>query len=352
MYSRISASVKTAFVFAGAHKTATTALQQACQQHVDDLLDCGLLFPCPASGYSNIPVNHTSIIRECFGAKAWGRKMAVRGYSAQPLHEVVAAWNQVLASNQNLLIVAEGICHLKSPELHELRGSFESAGYQVRPFFSIRNPDSYLRSVVQQKVKGQALALAPDRCINIGLLTQLEKLLSAWPDTQLMTFEQACESEDGPVGFYLRQLSPSLPIALVKAMGGMRSNPSGTDQAVRLASHLHALHPRGSSPQKFREQRAFILALFRRLTGDPFRLLTTDLDGTYALAQVESQTSGINQILAEKIKHFRPYKPIISYGKESAPWTPEVFQSIEELRRLCPDDWAETLSDYIVSKRL
>lgn len=347
MRSRQLAPVKTAFVFAGAHKTATTALQQACLQHATDLVGFGLLFPCSASGYHGIPANHTAIIRECFGSKAWARKMAKRGYSAQPQHEVVAAWNQVLQSEHNLLIVAEGICQLELAELHDLRESLESAGYLVRPFFSIRNPDTYLRSVVQQKVKGQAFSLSPDRCINIGLLSHLEKILAAWSDTQLLTFEQACQSIDGPVGFYLRQLSPSLPIALIQAMGGMRSNPSGTDQAVRLASHLHSLHPRSSAPLKGREQRAFILALFRRLDGEPFRLLSTDLDGSNALDQVKSQTKRINEILSEKVEGFVPYDPTITYGEKPAPWTPEVFKSLDQLKHLCPDEWTETLDCYI-----
>jgi len=342
--------MKTAFVFAGAHKTATTALQQACGDHARELLELGLLFPCSATGYNNIHINHTYLVRECFGLVASRRRRAARGAAAQCREDLLAAWEQMIHSGSNLLIVGEGICLLEVPELQELRLSLESAGYRVKPFFSVRSPDGYLRSVVQQRVKGQSLMLAPDYIPKLRLLGQLQKILATWPDTALMTFEQACASPDGPVGFYLRKLFPSIPSDLVKAMGATRSNPSGSDQAVRLASHIQTLHPRSSVPKQIRARRAFILALFRRLAGEPFRLLPTDLDASSALEQVINQTNQINAILADRVEGFTPYTPTISYGEAPAAWTPEVFESLETLRHLCPDEWIEALNSYISTK--
>jgi hypothetical protein len=343
--------MKTAFVFAGAHKTATTALQQACGDHARELLELGMLFPCAVTGYKEVHINHTYLVRECFGLEASRRRRAARGVAAHCSDDLRALWEQMIRSGRNLLIVGEGICLLEVSELQELRSSLESAGYRVKPFFSVRSPDGYLRSVVQQRVKGQSLQLAPDYIPKLRLLGQLQKILATWPDTSLMTFEQACRSEDGPVGFYLRKLFPSIPSALVKAMGATRSNPSGSDQAVRLASHIQTLHPRSSVPKQLRARRKFILALFRRLAGEPFRLLPTDLEASSTLDQVVNQTIQINSILAERVEGFTPYTPAISYGKEPAAWTPEVFESLEALRHLCPDEWIETLDGYISAKR-
>jgi hypothetical protein len=341
-------SSKIAFVFAGAHKTATTALQQACFGYSGDLLKSNILFPSFATGYKQVTPNHTYLIRACFGADSWSRKRLSRNGS-KGRSDLSGSWTQVISSSNNLLLIGEGTCTLDSSELLVMRASLESAGYEVKPFFCVRSPSSYLRSVVQQRVKGQFLILSPDCAPNIKLLGQLQKLLAAWPDTTLLTFEQACDSEGGPVEFYLRHLFPPLPVDLLKSMAVVHSNPSGSDQAVRLASYLHASHPRSTVPHQIKARRAFILALFRRLAGDPFRLLPTDLDAALALEEVRNQTLQINEILADRVDEFVPYSEHISYGAEPAPWNSEVFQSLKELLPLCPVEWIDALNAYVAA---
>ena len=58
--------LKTAFVFAGAHKTASTALQHACHDHATELFQLGVLYPCSVTGYKDVHVNHSNLVRDCF----------------------------------------------------------------------------------------------------------------------------------------------------------------------------------------------------------------------------------------------------------------------------------------------
>jgi hypothetical protein len=344
-------AAKTAFVFAGAHKTASSALQHACQAHARDLLDIGILYPCPASGFPEVPPNHSFPARDAFSPERWARKIPLRDVRSATRETARELWNLVLSSDSDLLIVAEGICLLPVAGLRDLRTSLERAGYKVKPFFSLRSPASFLRSVIQQQVKGQELTLSNSRQVKLQLYPRLATILTAWPDTTLMAFEKACRSDDGPVGYYLRHLLPWLPSELVSGISITRSsasgNASGTDQAVRLASYLNSIDSNASIHRQTAAQRAFLLRLFRKLAGDPFKLLKTDLDYPSAIEQVADQTKKINDILLDRIANFIPYQPQIEFADAPASWTPEVFSSLDDLLHLCPAEWKEPLNEYI-----
>lgn len=325
-------------LFAGAHKTATTALQIAACQHAASLQKHGILYPCEATlPGSGIPANHSALIANLFEQEPRRDK---RRQTLQPqCDNSLQRWHTMLASESDLLVVAESTGRLSSRGLQELASSVADHGFVLKTYYTVTQPSRYFYSTLQQRIKHcrSCYCLNPGLRQPLRLAERFARVVDNLPNTEILRFETACAQSGGPTPYYLRAVMADRDPELLAAVAGTHANRSGCDQAVRFCSWLNERGQEGESAMEHEARIRFVLHLFRTLKGSPFRPMSSDVDNAWTAAEVERQTVLVNAVLSSRQPGGTSYTNDLEWSASSAPWTEDLCSQFEQILEQCPD---------------
>jgi hypothetical protein len=182
----------------GIHKTGSSTIQHSVK--IDNNVE--MLRSQSLHIFSQLPANHSEMLITCFRDNPCEYHSHKRfGRSEKQVEEIKENYLKSLkldieSSNcKNYLISGEDGCVMTVSELKKLRTFFESLGENVsfHLIFCTRNPLSYLKSAVQENVKGNNLTI--DRAFEIHSKSSIdryqklaEKLREVFPFSKLSVF--------------------------------------------------------------------------------------------------------------------------------------------------------------------
>lgn len=241
--------MKTAVLYLGLPKTATTAHQNAIYQHRKALLrDHAILYPGAAANHTDLlcpmflpdPRTHVTL-----QLKGISDPDAVAAYQADcfgRLERELAqpGWDRVILS-------AEGLVNLAFPALKQLGEWLLGYVDRLETIYWLRHPVSYTTSVLQQMLKGGATI---EGCMNepspvTNYHRRVENAVRAFgrEAVSVYRFEDALTHPLGPVGAFCAQVGIPEPMARVIAADAQRENVSMSMMAGHLLDALNRHWP-------------------------------------------------------------------------------------------------------------
>lgn len=219
----------------GFHKTASTSIQESFHHNRSLLRQQGIFYPEFFIDDKPI-VNHSLILYTLFSNKPQSYKQIIR--LGIPLDKVLASFLRQLeeqlsiCNHDKLLLSAEDVSLLSTEELTRLKTFFHSHVFDLDIIGLIRSPESYLDSVLQQRIRsgGWLDDLA------IGTVSKrISNLSSVFSSVSWASFETACDHKLGPVGY----ISDFLELSITEDFEFQASNSSLSNNATRLMSYLN-----------------------------------------------------------------------------------------------------------------
>lgn len=245
---------KVCYLHVGLHKTASTSFQQTCANNADALKQAGINYPifeCEAANKLKIQ-NHSIPIFSLFVNnpadyhvnKRWGVSEQIDKVNSSYMEQL----ERHLELSSNILISGEDISMLGEQAIERLIQTVEKYGYEIKATALIRSPYSMTCSQLQETIKGGKYnnlislndSVSSQESIQInGRANVVKKLKSIFcKRITFSSYERACSSQCGPVGYLLREYLNQDP----KAYKYSRSNDSYYNLTVRFQNELNKIN--------------------------------------------------------------------------------------------------------------
>jgi len=267
---------RTLVLHAGLPKTGTTTIQNAFWRARETLLRSqGLCYP-------SIEANHTNAVCTLFlddpSVHITNRIAALRGELDLPALQ--ARYRNSLEADlcgdsnwQRAIISAEGISNLSAQEIAKFRDWARTFADKIEVLFWVREPVSYMTSVVQQLLKGgQTLQELQNDPLLPNFKGKISNAISVFgrDAVRVESFEAAIAHPDGLVAAFARHVGLSPQAAAMVQSHASHDNESLSMQAALLLDALNRARPlfgEGTQPRTGRET-----AYLEAIRGDRFRL--------------------------------------------------------------------------------
>jgi hypothetical protein len=279
-------------LLAGLHKTGTTSIQRTFRKHVAAVHDKGFTYPLLTFKDRNadaFPENHSKLIGGMFARKVGPSKSenAFRGILRR-------TFGQFLQAHQagNMIMAAEQLSTMTVEDLAELKDWFEHRGFRIELFCSVRKVQSWLTSMVAQRVIGlRGPRLTLEQAIREfevagGIVKpRIEKLADVFANARFFSFERSIRHPRGPFGNFLDLVG----IGGLEHIEPVLANEGKSDHAVRLNSLVNAtLGSRGDNKEaNVRMFRGY--PALQSIPGDKFRLREREIANLLPLIVSESE---------------------------------------------------------------
>lgn len=295
---------KVAIIHGGFHKTASSSIQHGLDLNRDLLRENGFIYPkfsMRDTTFYNCSVPLFGIYTskpEKFKHYWYHNNFDYREVN----QELESLFEQELWSAEKLVFSDEFVSGLSECELNNLKEKFELHGFELRFISFVREPFSFIVSASQQRVKIQGI----DKTITSDALNKLvdkiERIKSVFGKAaEFYSFEQACDYEGGPVGFFFSLLGVTADLS-----ASSKVNEAASMHAVRLVDYINTVSPlleSGSSINVIREKDDFLPLL--SLKGDKFGLTQREIK--LIQPKVDHARTRIAKLLGE---NFLPEKKV------------------------------------------
>ena len=239
----------TIYIHVGAHKTATSSIQEGLKRYRTQLLLRGIQFPLLPGPNGDLMENHSCLMYSLFGDEPAKYHINV-GHgitTTEAALQLNAFYKECLTNEMNdfsgqaLVLSGEDMILLGDSGIRRLR-SFLLArlgpGSTVKVICYLRAPHDWFSSLVQQVVRGgAALEEAMTRRFP-NIRTHIEPFVDHFGKSNIIIrkFEDAIAHEGGPVGHFLTQISEGFDTSQIQS----RSVNSGLSaEGVELVSALN-----------------------------------------------------------------------------------------------------------------
>ena len=287
---------KQLILLAGLHKTGSTSIQETCLAARPALAAAGVIYPVWSVNSRAAVGNHGGLLRVAFRAQPnrFGLGGQVQFKSVQTdVPAVRDQLAQVLArSPDKVLLAAEGFSVFSREEMQGFRDWVAAQGIAVRTICHVRHVESWLDSMVAQRVTGHmrmTIGEAIAEFIQAGGLVQprVENLLAVFPDAEVRSFETQADLPGGLVAAFLESIGVA-----TAGLAIQRANPGASDRATRLMSRINerfGAYAGGQlNPQALGRGATPVLAL----RGPKFQLADTELEPLRSMIHAEREWLG------------------------------------------------------------
>lgn len=248
---------KELYLHLGLHKTSSSSFQATCKANLSFLSDQGIAYPlfkCEQTSREDI-ANHSIPLFSLFSGKADKYHINIRrgiGNLAQANAAYMAQLNEILASNDKVILSGEDIGVMNSGGLKRLKEAIDKHNFNIKPFALVRDPYNFLNSAYQQMIKSGnynpliSLGILAKSNVNGDLIIPnrikaIETILNAFGDSvKLYPFAKACEHNDGPVRFILDEICR---VQDTSSMTICRKNESRSNLWTRIQNQMNRVAP-------------------------------------------------------------------------------------------------------------
>ena len=255
----------------GLHKTGTTSIQQTCAQNRGPLDAAGMYFPLLRTTMGSAEIldaNHSRLLRRMFRQRLnTGIGASLAGSPNRLQSETRALFEKTTGhvGDRTLLLTAEAVSNFDPDELRELKDWFASRHFSTRVLLCVRQPSSWLNSMVAQRSAGPTsprltIEAAVSEIADSATVYRRKVLniLEVFPDAEVYAFQSAVAHRHGPAGWFLEKAG--IRPASMSDWKIVKGNERLSDHGVRLNSKIN--HAVG-----YRLQSKAALSFFNSLSG-------------------------------------------------------------------------------------
>ena len=295
---------KVCYLHVGLHKTASSSFQATCAKNKDLLQKSGLIYPifsCEVAKKKRIK-NHSFPIKSLFTENpadfGHNKKWGVSGDIDEVNSSYESQLTSYLASAGNLIISGEEISKLSSNEMRKFRDKIKSYDYKIKVVALVRSPYEAICSAIQQQIKGGSYIklISLNDCVpnsyetpRFRKLRILKNIESVFGEAlSLYSFDHACASSYGPVGFLLKKFLGQNPAKFKY----VRTNESMSNLSVRISNEFNKINPCFVDGEYNRKFQKFPLSLDKELSFSG-KFLLTELEYELVEEQIKDEIRGL-----------------------------------------------------------
>lgn len=223
----------------GFHKTATSSIQQTLADNQVQLKKLGFYYPIFKNGDQNI-INHSIPFYSAFCDRPDLYHINIRAGNQIDIDALnlnyIAQFNEVLKSNDNVIISGEDISVLPQKALMDIRNRIVAAGFKLEVYCSVRRPYSLICSELAEIIKNGTATLKNITVSNrSGLVEKLQTTFSK--EMFFFNFENDCVNK-GPVYAFLERIGIRTDNVTL-----INSNEGFGNLSTRVLAHLNLQFP-------------------------------------------------------------------------------------------------------------
>jgi hypothetical protein len=237
------------YLHVGAHKTATTSIQQGLKRYRRALLSSGIKFPLLPGPHGDLEENHSSLLYSLFTEIP--AEYHINVYHGIATHEAARQLNEqykeFLASEIStfeekvLIFSGEDMVILGDLGIRKLRAFFSlysKPGATVKVVCYLCSPHDWFASFVQQAVRGGAVLEEAMGNRFPDIRAHLEPFVNHFGKQNVLirTFEEAVNHKSGRLGHFLSQVSEDFDVSSIQSVP---ANTGLTAEALQLVSALN-----------------------------------------------------------------------------------------------------------------
>ncbi|WP_237063460.1 hypothetical protein [Microbulbifer zhoushanensis] len=287
--------MKEVIVHVGLHKTATSTIQSTLARNADCMLSkTGYKYPVFNLDGRTIE-NHSIPIYSLFSESPSTYHINVRwDVDVQEVNkEYRRQLDECLERHEKLIFSGEDISILSERSLAKFRDYLSNFGFRVRVISFVRRPYSFLCSMLQQNIKGGQESLSKISVPKASLL--IRNLKGIFPEIEFYSFERACQSSFGPVGFFLELIAAEQATYI----NTVNANEGLGDETVRLINYINSQYP-SIVDGKLNPLRDDIHHFNSELDFDDRKFLLSDDELQAVRAELEEENNALRDMLGDE----------------------------------------------------
>ena len=274
----------------GLNKTGSTTIQNQCQHQQHDLLLANGIkyatFTCDGIARPNHsgPVTVAMFDRADRYGKDWRNNLKTAPGEAQRAYREQFHHMLTRPQAENLLLSGETFSLYRDEDMLQLRERLLAAGEQLRVLVYMRDPVSFVESIVQQRVRG---GRRPDPERLMGLMRYRHNRLKRvfGEALEVLNFNQAVGSSLGLLGHFLHTCG--VPEEHLTQLEAAVANPRASLEACRIMRAINDLVPLRIDDQPSPLRGARDMQALNGLPGTRFTLREFSDSQVYQLALAE-----------------------------------------------------------------
>ena len=296
----MSAKYQSIILHVGLHKTGSTSIQNNCQFHSHEfLLDHGIFY---ANFISNgkLRPNHGGPITAALlddpdkYGKQWRSQL-----TGDPQREFREYFDEILENPQaeHLLLSGESLSLLEDEDMRLLQSKLLAHTEQLRVLVFLRNPYSFLESIIQQRVRvNWAGDIEPLITVMRERYQRLHNVFGG--ALEVLNFDECLQHPKGLLGSFFTHCG--IPEADLEQLVPVVANTRISLEAYQMMLGINKRCPKEADSQPSRVPRD--LRALHTLPGNRFHL--RDLPVSPHFAQLKEETLWLEDQLG---LHFKPY---------------------------------------------
>lgn len=304
--------MKEVIMHMGLAKTASTSIQTTLQINLDLLAKHGLRFaqlPFRGKDFSN----HSLAMKYIFTQNPEDYHVNVKlNLDAKDQTEKFRReLESEIEKHDRLIISGEGISFYSLEDLESIKLYFKEKNVKLRVIIYLRNTLDFLESFSQQVVKSGY----PQNLLYKNTPKKIiEKVLTVFPDTEFYKFEDTCNHNKGPVGYFFDLLG----LENIQYEESSTENGSLSDKAARVLSYINKFSPITQRQNRNTTRKRGDLEWISGIPGEKYRLRKNEVD----MELINSENQWIEEKLGDK------YKVDAEIKEVSDVWTEEQIKYI------------------------
>lgn len=258
----------------GLSKTGSTSIQYHCRQHSALLADRGICYPTFRFGdraFDNHSIPLVCAVAPPPNAYGLGLRRLFGDGSQEVARSCRAQLEQILSDvdGTTLVLSSERVAGLNETHLQALRTLLEPHARRLRVVAYIRNPESAVEAIMQERIKAGAI-VEPEAIVG-RVRRRCEALQRTFPDhLEVFGYEQAVEQPGGVVGAFLDLLG--IPVTDLASTELTYHNRRLSRESFFLADAVNRRYPKNRQSEHGVARKPHDLKRLLELPGQPFRI--------------------------------------------------------------------------------